>query len=160
MRRELAEEMIAHLPRLRRFAQALTRDRSDADDLAQAACERALRNLDRFQPGTRLDSWLFRIAQNLHLNERRGTATRARHLRAVEDEAPKATAASGEAQAELAQVRAFIDGLPPEQRVVLLLIAVEGYGYAEAARILDVPEGTVTSRLARARRALKEWRDG
>ena len=72
------------LPRLRRFTYGLTGNRQDGDDLLQVTCERAIRNLDRWEAGSRLDSWLYRIAHNLHLNERRAAGVRQRHLQAIE----------------------------------------------------------------------------
>jgi RNA polymerase sigma-70 factor (ECF subfamily) len=158
----LKREMLALLPRLRRFALALTGAASDADDLVQATCERAIRHLDKWQPGTRLDSWMYRIAQNLHRNAIRDGQTRARHLEVIANDADGAR--DGEAAMHshltLAAVHRRIAGLPPEQREVLALVAVEGCSYREAADILELPIGTVTSRLARARQTLKDFVEG
>lgn len=160
MDRDFSDELIALLPRLRRFARMRTRSEADADDLVQATVERALSRSEQFTPGTRLDSWLYRIAQNLHLNDIRRGDVRRRGLKVVETTAVGTEAGGAEAHTDLKRVRGFVAELPEEQRQALLLVAVEGYGYAEAADILGVPIGTVTSRLARARTALKEMRDG
>jgi RNA polymerase sigma-70 factor (ECF subfamily) len=149
-------EMAALLPRLRRFALSLAGNRADADDLVQDTIERALRNLHRWQQGTRLDSWMFRIAQNLWIDE-----TRARRVRAVVAHDPEAAANAAvdgarDAEARLAfaeTVKALAE-LPEDQRVVVSLVLVDGMSYREAADVLNVPIGTVTSRLARARTTL------
>lgn len=149
----IRNQMAALLPRLRRFALSITGNRADADDLVQDTIERALRNLHRWQQGTRLDSWMFRIAQNLWID-----AARARRVRANiahDPEAAENVAVDGarDAEARLAfadTVRALGE-LPEDQRVVLALIAIDGMSYRDAADTLEVPIGTVTSRLARAR---------
>jgi RNA polymerase sigma factor (sigma-70 family) len=149
-------QMAALLPRLRRFALSLAGNRADADDLAQDTIERALRNLHQWQQGTRLDSWMFRIAQNLWIDQ-----MRARRVRAVVSHDPDAaekvaTDGARDAEARLAfadTVKALAE-LPEEQRVVVGLVLVDGMSYREAADVLNVPMGTVTSRLARARTAL------
>lgn len=158
----LKREIVAFLPRLRRYAHALTGTRADGDDLVQATCERAIRHLDSWQPGSRLDAWLFRIARNLFLNE-----VRARRVRGPQQDIAdhqEAHAADGrpgqEARLDLARVRLLLGRLPEEQRSVLLLIAVEGLSYQETAAALELPIGTVTSRLARGRLALKQLMEG
>jgi RNA polymerase sigma-70 factor, ECF subfamily len=149
-------EMIQMLPRLRAFARSLTRAQDTADDLVQVTCEKALRNLSGYVPGTRLDSWLFRIMRNAWIDQirsRRDTAS----IDAMEDgfDLPGEDGrAVTENRLHLAQVRRVIDALPEEQRAVMLLICVEGMRYREAAAALDIPEGTVMSRLNRARLAL------
>lgn len=154
--------MVGLIPRLRRFALAMTRSEADADDLVQATCERAIANLEKWEPGTRLDSWMYRIAQNMHRNGIRQSKRRQDYLGTVE--ATAASQSDGEAaataQIELADVAAQIGRLPDEQRVILLLIVVEGRRYRDVAEILDLPIGTVTSRLARARDALRQCVEG
>jgi RNA polymerase sigma-70 factor (ECF subfamily) len=154
---EIRRQMVALMPRLRRFALMLTASRADADDLVQAALERAIHRLDSWQRGTALDRWLFKIAHNLHRNHHRDRATRLRlvqqhgeTLEFAEDGARRAEAAT-----ELGEVRQRMRALPDEQRAVLTLIAIEGLSYQEVAEMLEVPIGTVTSRLARARDALR-----
>jgi RNA polymerase sigma factor (sigma-70 family) len=150
------EELVELLPRLRRFARGLARNVSDADDLCQAAIERALKSREQWQHGTRLDSWMYRITRNLWIDERRAAGRRGVH--APIDEAVLQVAGEGAAEVEAGAVRGDVDGalsrLPGEQREVVMLILVEGYAYREAAEILEVPIGTVTSRLARGRETL------
>lgn len=134
---------------------ALSRSEPDADDLTQATVERAIARISQWTPGTRLDSWLYKIAQNLHLNERRRDAVRERAAPAVKMARPLSIQGGAEAASDLNRLRERIDSLPAEQRQVLLLVAVEGYGYAEAAEMIGAPIGTITSRLARARSALR-----
>lgn len=152
-----ALELVALLPRLRRFGAGLTGSLDAADDLVQAACERALRAPERYVPGTRLDSWMFRIMQNLWIDQRR--SQRRRGSSTSDPEALAALiGADGrrvtEASLTLETVWAAMDALPEEQRMVLVAVCVEGLGYAEAATLLEVPVGTVMSRLFRARRNL------
>ncbi len=146
------------LPRLRRFARGLTGSAEDADDLVQAACERAITRLHQWQPGTRLDSWMYRIIQTIRLDQLRAHGVRQRHLEAVQMEQEEHLA-NGDTEMEtnltLDRVRAAMERLPEEQRAVLMLICVEGYSYREAAEVVGAPIGTVTSRLTRARVALE-----
>ena len=150
------EELVELLPRLRRFARGLARSASDADDLCQAAIERALKSREQWQDGTRLDSWMYRITRNLWIDERRAAGRRGVH--SPIDEAAIQVAGDGAAEVEAGALRGDVDGamakLPDEQREVVMLVLVEGYAYREAADILDVPIGTVTSRLARGRETL------
>lgn len=155
-RDEFADALGAMLPRLRRFAFALSRHPADADDLAALAIERALRSRAQFVPGTRLDSWLFRITRNLWIDE-----ARSRQRRAAWEAPPEAGEQQGfdgaadiERSAELAQVMRAMSALPDEQREVVALIMIEGLGYREAAELLGQPIGTVSSRLVRGRNAL------
>lgn len=153
--------MIALLPRLRRFAYALTGSWADADDLVQATCERAIDRLDQWEVGTRLDSWMYRIAQNLHLNRLRHDRTRMTHLRSVDpDESDRVSANSAIDRITLGEVGQMIARLPMEQRAALMLIAVENRDYNEAAEILGVSTGTVGSRVSRARATLVQMMNG
>ncbi len=157
MNRPVHDQLIEILPKLKRFTLALTGSSVEADDLLQATCLRALENLDKWQAGTRLDSWMYRMAQNLYKNQLRHDHVKMRHLREAVDTVNGMT--DGVAQAvhkdTLSHLSSHLADLPNDQRTVLLLVAVEGYGYAEAATILDIPIGTVTSRLARARSSLQ-----
>ena len=149
-------EMVALLPRLRRFACGLTGSLADADDLVQGACLKALDRIEQWRPGTRLDSWMFRILQNLwidQLRERRGREV-AMDPEDLAERAVGDAARENEARIALGEVRREVAKLPPEQRAVLMLVSVEGVSYKEAAEILEIPIGTVMSRLARARLAL------
>ena len=146
------------LPRLRRFAHALSRDSADADDLTQATLERALSARRQWQPGTRLDSWLYRIMRNLWIDTARSRSRKARF-----EASPEAAETIGvdprpgmEASVELQRVMAAMSRLPDEQREVVALILVEGFGYREVAEMLGLPIGTVSSRLVRGRSALLE----
>ena len=150
------DELSALLPRLRRFAHGLSRSTSDADDLTQMTIERALRAKAQWQPGTRLDSWLYKIMRNLWIDTVRSRNRQDRFEASAED-----AAAVGhdprdgiEAGIDLHRVMAAMDRLPNEQREVLALILIEGFGYREAAELLGLPIGTVSSRLVRGRTAL------
>lgn len=153
----LRSEMAALLPRLRRFCRSLAGSVDAADDLAQATIERALRSLDRFEPGTRLDRWLLRIAHNLWIDDRRAARNRFPHEDVAELPDPPAASLVDEleARSQGARVRAAIARLPDEQRSVVALVLVEGHSYAEAAEVIGVPVGTVMSRLSRARARLQ-----
>ncbi|MFO1060947.1 MAG: RNA polymerase sigma factor [Dongiaceae bacterium] len=144
------------LPRLRRFAYGLTGSSDAGDDLVQSACERALSREHLWEPGTRLDSWMFRIMQNLWVDDRRAGRRREIPTDVVQLDAMTGGDAESEMQGrlDLAAVRRRIADLPEDQRAVLLLVSVEGLSYKDAAGVLDVPIGTVMSRLARARLAL------
>ena len=161
MDEQIRDELIAFLPRLRRFTHALTGNQDDGDEILQAACERAIRHIDKWHPGTRLDSWIFKIARNLHLNMVRGRGLRGDHLVPVDAEQqigdPVDSTRAMENRLTYEAVRRKVGLLPEEQRSVLLLICVEGLSYKEVAEVLEVPIGTVTSRLARARSALKGY---
>lgn len=159
---QIRQQMTAILPQLQRFAFALTGSHADAEDLLQATCLRAIENLDKWHAGTRLDSWMYRLAQNIFKNEIRHNAVKRRHQQAVLSEDARSVDGVNEAvhKNELQKVALSIEKLPQEQRTVLLLVAVEGYGYKEAAEILDVPMGTITSRLSRARKTLTDGLEG
>ncbi|MEM8949991.1 MAG: RNA polymerase sigma factor [Pseudomonadota bacterium] len=149
--------LVGQLPKLRRFCLALTASPADADDLCQATCERAITRLDRWVPGTRLDSWLYRMAQNLHKNAMRDRTNR---LRILEEQAPLLAPAADEPAAsaggiDAIQMRRHMMALPQEQREVLTLICVEGHSYKECADLLDLTPATVTNRLFEARVSLR-----
>lgn len=154
------DQLVAVLPRLRRFARGLAGSASEADDLVQAACERALARAHQFQEGTRFDSWMFRIVQTIWIDQLRARDVR-KESGDVEDERLGSDAAvrSVEARLALAEVRRAVDRLPTEQRSVLMLVTVEGLSYKEAAEVAGVPVGTIMSRLARARIALQQQLD-
>ena len=150
-----ADELVAALPRLRRFARALAGNREEADDLLQSGCERALAKQHQWQPGTRFDSWMFRILQTIWCDRMRARRTDSAPL----GEAVLAVAVGDDGRAVddrimLARTRVAMARLPTDQRVALALVSVEGLSYAEAARVLQVPMGTVMSRLSRARQRL------
>jgi RNA polymerase sigma-70 factor (ECF subfamily) len=152
---DVREQIAALLPRLRRFGRALARTREDADDLVQIAIEKALMRTEQWTPGTRLDSWLFRIMQNAWIDEVRA---RRRHGETFvpQEEAEHAGVATGDAQIDALAVRKAVASLSDEHRAVVALVMVEGLAYQEAAQVLDIPVGTLTSRLARARERLQD----
>ena len=146
--------MLTLLPRLRRFARALARDAADADDLCQVALEKALVARASWQPGTRMDSWMYRIMRNAWIDTTRARARAGETF--VPAEAGLAVGGDGgaEARVELGEVEAALRTLPDEQREAVALVLVEGLAYKEAADVLDIPMGTLTSRLVRGRQAL------
>ncbi len=151
---DLGAALPALLPRLWRFALRLAMNRHDAEDLVQRACVRALERRHQLQPGTSVLSWLFSIAHTVWLNELRARQIRARASMMWSDELGDTLAEAAftpETDAMHRQVVAAVEQLPDAQRAVMLLVAVEGLSYREAAEALDVPVGTVMSRLARAR---------
>ena len=147
-------ELVRVLPRLRRFARALSGRREDADDLLQIALERALLRRLQWEPGTQLLSWLFKIINNAWIDEMRSRGRRDKIFAAVD----AAESASVEARAhpvDAIALRRAVEQLTEEQRIAVALVLVEGLTYKEAAEVLGVPMGTVTSRLARAREQLQ-----
>lgn len=155
----LSREMLALLPRLRRFTRGLTGSSDAGDDLLQDTVERAISNIDSWTPGTRLDSWMYRIAHNRFLNLKRAEGTQRNYQRLQVHYESQSLDGERQAEGRLAysQVRNLVALLPEDQRAALLLITVEGLSYRETASVLGIPEGTVTSRIARARTSLREW---
>lgn len=153
---QFRKDLVDLVPRLRRFAYSLCGSMPDADDLVQAACERALKSADQFQPGTRMEGWMFRIVQNLWLDQRRRTRVRGDQVDpddiGLSDQGRGASLPQDRLMLE--QTRAAMATLPEAQRAVLALVAIEGQSYRDAAETLGVPVGTVMSRLARARETL------
>ncbi len=156
---DIRREMVELLPRLRRFAYSLTGSMEEADDMVQTACVKALGRLDQFKPGTRLDSWMFRIVQTTWLDHVRSAPVQ----RTVLDPDALDQAAAKDpieertmARIALEKVRQAMGGLPEDQRVLLGLVVVDGLSYRQAAESLGIPIGTVMSRLSRARRRLAD----
>jgi len=148
------EQIVALLPRLRRFARNLTRNPHDADDVVQIAVERALARLHQWRSDARLDSWMFKIVRNAWIDELRSRTRRERIFLAAEAGENVGTDSLARAT-ELLSVHSAMARLPEEQREAVSLVLVEGLPYKEAAEVLDVPIGTLTSRLARGREALQ-----
>ena len=148
--------MVAFLPRLRRFAYGLSGDAAQADDLAQDACVRALTHRDQWQPGTKFESWMFRITQNLWIDKRRSMKSKGIHqdLDSVDEPSGVDGRDVMEGRLTLAAVMHGMKALSDEQRTLMVLVCIEGASYKEAAETLEVPIGTVMSRLARARQML------
>jgi RNA polymerase sigma-70 factor (ECF subfamily) len=150
---EISERIVELLPRLRRFARSLSRNQHDADDLAQLAVERALRNVDQFREHANLASWLFGIMRNAWIDTCRARTRRA-EVALPEDSGEHPAVSPGDADASLWSVSEAMSKLPEDQRLAVALVLVEGMSYKEAAAVLEIPIGTLTSRLARGRSAL------
>ena len=148
------EQIVALLPRLRRFARNLASNPHDADDVVQIAVERALTRLDQWRSDARLDSWMFKIVRNAWIDELRSRGRRDKVFLAAEAGENVGTDSMAW-ETDLLAVQSAMTRLPQEQREAVGLVLVEGLPYREAADVLDVPIGTLTSRLARGREALQ-----
>ena len=153
-RAELHAELVALLPRLRRFARALARNAHDADDLVQLALERALSRAAQARADAPLAGWMFSIVRNAWIDELRARARRARTF-APAELGEQIADASRSGHAEALSVQDALARLPEEQRSAVALVLIEGLSYKEAAHVMQVPIGTLTSRLARGREALQ-----
>ena len=151
---DLSAELVTLLPRLRRFARALTRNPHDADDLVQVALERALARAHQLRPDAALAGWVFGILRHAWIDELRARA-RSERVFAPEESGQNVGDAGQGAQAERLSVQDAMARLPQDQRLAVGLVLIEGLSYKEAAHAMDVPIGTLTSRLARAREALQ-----
>jgi RNA polymerase sigma-70 factor (ECF subfamily) len=155
---DVADQLIEMLPRLRRYAVALSRVADTADELVQSACERALGAEAGQRDILRFEAWMFRIIRNLWYDRLRRLRTRGEEIDVTERD--DLVTIDGEAIPErrmlLARAAQAIDQLPTEQREIMLLVCVEGLSYRDAAEVLDLPVGTVMSRLARARRRVAD----
>lgn len=151
--------MLALIPRLRRYARVLTRDAGDAEDLVQESLLRAHERPATFRKTEALGAWLMSILHNTFVDQYRARTASARREAAFAQLLPMSQDAPQEMTVRLAQLRrAFMD-LPEEQRTALHLVAIEGLSYAEAASVLNIPQGTLMSRLGRARAALRALED-
>jgi RNA polymerase sigma-70 factor, ECF subfamily len=152
---DFGKELEEHIPRLRRYARSLTREAARADDLVQDCLLRAIRKRHLFQPDTNLRAWLFTLLHNQYVNDVR-RALREGISIPVEDVEPVLTVPSTQgAGLALRDFERALARLPEEQRQVLLLVGLEGFAYEDVAAILDIPVGTVRSRLSRGREALR-----
>jgi len=146
------------LPRLWAFALRITGDQHDAEDLVQRACIRALERSHQWEPGTSALSWVFSIVHSTWINELRSRSIRNRSSMQWDDDFLETVADPAmytpEENAMHGQVVSAVERLPEAQRTVMLLVAVEGFSYAEAAQVLEIPIGTIMSRLSRARQAI------
>jgi len=149
-----AEEITALIPRLRRYARALTGDRFFADDLVQDTLERAWGRIYLWRPGSDLRAWLFTIMHNLHVNQAR-TRRSEESIDLRNEPMEFAARPSQEEQLEIRDLTMALRRLPDEQRQVLLLVGLEEMSYQEAAKVLAVPLGTIMSRLFRGRERLR-----
>lgn len=150
----LEKSLVALLPRLRRFARSLAGDPADADDLVQLALERAWARIGQWQQERGLEGWLFGIVRNAFLDEQR-SRQRSRERFVPEVLGEQVGERTDEAQDVQAAIRDAMSRLPEEQRSAVALVLVEGLSYREAAGALGIPEGTLTSRLARGRAAMQ-----
>jgi len=153
---EVRNGIIELLPRLRRFAYALSGSPDQGDDLVQESCARALAHPEQYKSGTRLDNWMYRIIRNIWFDQLRASKVRGyvMDLDAVPEPAGDDGRDITESRLTLKQVLKAMAKLPPQQRLLIALVCFEGLSYQEAAEILEIPIGTVTSRLVRARRML------
>jgi RNA polymerase sigma-70 factor (ECF subfamily) len=154
----LSAQIVELLPRLRRFARSLAGNVSDADDLVQVAIERALAKCDQLHDGAPLAGWLFGILRNAWIDEARSRARRRRVF--VAEELGEQVADPNSAHTRIVPVQQAMERLPDEQREVIGLVLIEGLSYREAADIIGVPVGTITSRLGRGREALQNLLGG
>lgn len=155
--RKLLRELEELIPRLRRYARSLTRDETRADDLVQDTLIRAIDKLHLFEPGTNLVAWLFTIMRNIHIN-----ALRSAKWEREQDPADLELPVPGLQISNLAlrDLARAMSALPDDQRETVMLVAVEGLAYQDAAEIMSVPIGTVRSRLSRARSRLRQLMSG
>jgi RNA polymerase sigma-70 factor, ECF subfamily len=156
---DFGELLEAQIPRLRRYARALTRDVVRADDLVQSCLLRALSKAHLWQPGTDLRAWLFTILHNQHVNDVRRAVREGVTIPVDDMAANLTTPATQVANLRLRDLDRSLAKLPQEQRQVLLLVGVEGMRYEEVAAALDVPVGTVRSRVSRGRDTLRHLMD-
>jgi RNA polymerase sigma-70 factor, ECF subfamily len=153
---DFARLLEGQIPRLRRYARALTRDVTRADDLVQSCLERALARQQLWQPETDLRAWLFTILHNQHVNEVRSALREEGRVAAEASQSVPAVGPSALAVLQLRELDLAIGSLPATQRQVILLVGLEGMRYEEVAKILDIPVGTVRSRLSRGRQLLRK----
>jgi RNA polymerase sigma-70 factor (ECF subfamily) len=155
---QIRDEMVAVLPRLRRFARSITWNDDACDELLQATVERTLASIDHFRQGARLESWMYRIAQNIWIDgkrtrRRQGMTVPIEQIAYVPGEDGRRVA---DARLMLGEMGAALTALPADQRHLILLVAIDGCSYRDASKRLNIPVGTVMSRLARARAALRD----
>ena len=147
-----SKPIVELIPRLRRYARALAGDRAGADDLVQDTLERAWNKFHLWRPGSDLRAWLFTVMHNVYVNKIRS----ARNFVPLDDEADEMSVAGTQgAGIEIRDLERALALLPPGQREVLLLVALDDMSYAEVAQVLEIPIGTVMSRLSRAREKLR-----
>ncbi len=148
----------AQVPRLRRYAVALTGDGEAADDLVQDCLERAWRKKEHWEPGTDLRAWLFTVMHNVHVNNLR--RPRPQTFPMVPGDLNRAASDTPEKAMRLRDLQTGLQNLSEEHREVLLLVCLESLSYEQTAAVLGIPVGTVMSRLHRGREKLRSWMDG
>ncbi|HVE10540.1 MAG TPA: RNA polymerase sigma factor [Paraburkholderia sp.] len=155
---DIRDELMEHVPRLRRYARALVNNRDLSDDLVQDTLERALSRTEKFKVGSDLRAWLFTIMHNVFINQVRKASTKAVHV-SVDDESIVETEFAVQAthtqSLEVRDLDYALQRLPAEQREVVLLVGLEEMSYTEVALALEIPVGTVMSRLSRGRERLR-----
>jgi RNA polymerase sigma-70 factor, ECF subfamily len=152
----LQNQIVEQIPRLRRYARALMQgDALSADDLVQDCLERALSRLNSWKRGSDLRAWLFTIMHNVYVNQVRRSVNGPQFVNLPEKEPPARASTQAESAVNLDNLQRTLQFLSPEQREILMLVTVEGLRYKEVAAILGIPEGTVMSRLSRARQQLR-----
>ncbi|WP_423196262.1 MULTISPECIES: RNA polymerase sigma factor [unclassified Cupriavidus] len=154
----IRDVLIDHVPRLRRYARALIHNRELADDLVQDTLERALGHTDQYRDGADPRAWLFAIMHNVYVNHARRASARVAHVSMDDETIGEETLAVPDAQLRALEMRDLDEALarlPAEQREVVLLVGLEDMSYAEVSQALDIPLGTVMSRLSRGRERLR-----
>lgn len=155
----LAELIAQQIPRLRRYARALTGDRERADDLVQDSLERAWSQIHLWRGGD-MRPWLFTIMHNLFANHARRHSREPAWVPLIDEDTPMDRPAEHETALDLRDLQTALKQLPEEQRAVLLLVCLEQLSYEETAHILGIPIGTVMSRLSRGREQLRSFLQG
>ena len=152
---EVRQLIVDQIPHLRRYARALVGDRAHAEDLVQDCLERAWSRMHLWKPGTNIRAWLFTILHNIHLNAARKRRNGPGAATVTLDNAPMPVRPTQEDNLEIRSVWKAFAQLPETQRAPLLLIALEEMSYEEAAAVLDIPIGTLMSRIHRGRERLR-----
>ena len=147
------------IPRLTRYARVLTRDLAAADDLVQECLTRALGKMHLWEQGTDLRAWLFTILHHIHISQTRRNARQRASMELQKSHRSSAQSPNQTVRLELRDLERALAKLPEEQRLVILLVGLEGLSYAETAEVLEIPVGTVMSRLARGRDRLRSLMD-
>ena len=156
---DFGKELEEQVPRLRRYALTLARDAARADDLVQDSLLRAIRKRHLFQPGTNLPAWLFTIMHHQYVNNVRSRVREGISIPVEDVESVLTVPATQGAGLQLRDLDRAMARLPEEQRQTLLLNGLEGFSYEDVAMILDIPVGTVRSRLSRGREGLRQMLD-
>ncbi len=154
--RKFKQQLTELIPRLNRYARVLAPSAADADDLLQATCERALSRASQWDPNSKLDAWAFTIMNSIWKNELRSRAIRQGKGFVDLDTLTAPSHSQPHGNIFLTEVLTMVQALPENQREIILLCYVEGYSYKEIASILEIPIGTVMSRLSRARSTLSD----
>ncbi|MDM8539066.1 RNA polymerase sigma factor [Desulfobacterales bacterium HSG17] len=153
------QEIVGFLPKLKRFALSVTRDDDTANDLVQSTCEKALEKKTQYRRAGRLDSWLYRIAYTIWIDRVRRRKTRFSKLKLLKQEhgVPRTHCENSFRVEKRLDLQKALDCLTDDQRAAVLMVMVEGFSYTEVGEILNIPPGTVASRVARARSVLNSY---